>query len=535
MKSSQPLINKSTQIILSKTFKNFLRLKNYSELINKMLNDYNSIISEYELISNEYIQKLNQLSSKYSENISQYEKTLVYSDGKLKDLLKLFRRIPAIFSLQSSKLQSIQVVISECGANLGKDNNEVKYSNTQFDELVFEFEARDKKINKLFSDFETSNKNLFEAYKFIEDSLKNVVVGNDNRKFVMNEIIMQNFQNINEKEKMFIKSRTELNKYKKNYFNIYDKFIVFSENKFKETLSTIKSNVSTFATIFLTYFKTAHMEMEQIIKSMSENEMKVDFTKFFNDLVGNVDKEFPIVKYTIKLINDNFIKDKNKAYNYQKLRKDNYFIKEDKIYLNNDDIYEIVKLMYGQYQFIEEKNYNLAEEQKKIKIKNLTDKLLSFSKKDNNIFDLDKPNPIKDEEVTLLISLLNKPIYRFDFLKIFNLFRAQGMCEMPKREFEITKKIFLFIADKINEETDVLSSKLILILSQTFYIKENDQKIYIFKYLQNHEMFTNLVVWEKYLTEMIEADLNRSKIEEKKGIMMIQKKLLLLIMSYWLI
>ena len=343
------------------------------------------------------------------------------------------------------------------------------------------------------------------------------MVGNDNRKFVMNEIIMQNFQNINEKEKMFIKSRTELNKYKKNYFNIYDKFIVFSENKFKETLSTIKSNVSTFATIFLTYFKTAHMEMEQIIKSMSENEMKVDFTKFFNNLVGNVDKEFPIVKYTIKLINDNFIEDKNKAYNYQKLRKDNYFIKEDKIYLNNDDIYEIVKLMYGQYQFIEEKNYNLAEEQKKIKIKNLTDKLLSFSKKDNNIFDLDKPNPIKDEEVTLLISLLNKPIYRFDFLKIFNLFRAQGMCEMPKREFEISKKIFLFIADKINEETDVLSSKLILILSQTFYIKENDQKIYIFKYLQSHEMFTNLVVWEKYLTEMIEADLNRSKIEKKEG------------------
>ena len=517
MKSSQPLINKSIQIILSKTFKNFLRLKNYSELINKMLNDYNSIISEYELISNEYIQKLNQLSSKYSENISQYEKTLVYSDGKLKELLKLFRRIPAIFSLQSSKLQSIQVVISECGANLGKDNNEVKYSNTQFDELVFEFEARDKKINKLFSDFETSNKNLFDAYKFIEDSLKNVVVGNDNRKFVMNEIIMQNFQNINEKEQMFIRSRAELNKYKKNYFNIYDKFIVFSENKFKETLSTIKSNVSTFATIFLTYFKTAHMEMEQIIKSMSENEMKVDFTKFFNNLVGNVDKEFPIVKYTIKLINDNFIEDKNKTYNYQKLRKDNYFIKEDKIYLNNDDIYEIVKLMYGQYQFIEEKNYNLAEEQKKIKIKNLTDKLLSFSKKDNNIFDLDKPNPIKDEEITLLISLLNKPIYRFDFLKIFNLFRAQGMCEMPKREFEITKKIFLFIADKINEETDVLSSKLILILSQTFYIKENDQKIYIFKYLQNHEMFTNLVVWEKYLTEMIEADLNRSKIEKKEG------------------
>ena len=59
----------------------------------------------------------------------------------------------------------------------------------------------------------------------------------------------------------------------------------------------------------------------------------------------------------------------------------------------------------------------------------------------------------------------------------------------------------------------MLSSKLILILSQTFYIKENDQRIYLFKFLQNHEMFDNLAVWEKYLIEMIEDDLNRSNLE----------------------
>ena len=126
---------------------------------------------------------------------------------------------------------------------------------------------------------------------------------------------------------------------------------------------------------------------------------------------------------------------------------------------------------------------------------------------------MDEITPIKDDEVTHLLTLLNKPNYRFDFLKVLNLFRAQGSCEMPQREFEITKKIFLFIADKINKENDVLSSKLILILSQTFYIKENDQRIYLFKFLQNHEMFDNLAVWEKYLIEMIEDDLNRSNLE----------------------
>ena len=521
MRSSYPL-NKSNQLILTKTYKNFLRLKNYNELLNKMLSDYNSVISEYQSISNEYIVKLAQLSSKYTENISQYETTLIYSDGKLKELLKLFKRIPTIFSLQCSKLQSIQVVVGECDVNNGRDNQELKEKNSQFDELVNIFEAKDKKINKLFSDFENSNKNLFEAYKSIEDALKNSVVGNEEKKIVMNEIIMQNFQNINEKENLFINATKDLNKYKKDYFHSYDKFISFSENKFIFTLNTLKSNVSTFATIFLTYFKTAHLEMEKIIKNISENEMRIDFSKFLSDLVPNIERNFSVNKYVIKIINDNFIEDKNKEFNLQKLRKQNYFIEDNKIYLKSEDIYEIIKMMYGQFQFIEEKFYNLAEEQKKIKIKNLTDNLLSYGVKNNNIFDMDEIKPIKDEEVTLLISLLNKPIYRYEFLKIINLFRTKGMCEMPKREFEITKKIFLFIAERIKEETDILSAKLILILSQTFYIKENEEKIYLFKYLKNHEMLSNLSVWEKYLIEMIENDLNRTKVgeenEEKKEI-----------------
>ena len=516
MKSNQPLINKSFQLTLNKTFKNYLRLKNYVELINIMFNDYNSIISEYESISKDYIHKLTNLSTKYSEIISQYEKTLIYSDGKLKDLLKLFQRIPSIFNLQKARLQSIQVVLNECGASSSSENEELKNDSPKFEDLVNEFETKDKKINKYFSDLENNNKNLFETYNFIEDSLKIITVGNENKKIAMNEIIMQNFQNINEKEQMYVKSIKELTKYKKEYFQCYDKFVAFAENRFKEKLILLKTNVSTFATIFLTYFKTAHGEMEQIIKSISENEMKVDFSKLLNDVVGNVDRDFSMNKYVIKLINNNYIEDKNKEYNLNKLRKQNYFIKDDKIYLKNEDVYDIIKMMYGQFQFIEEKYYNLVEEQKKIKIKNLTDKILSYAKKNQNIFSLDEINPIRDDEVTHLISLLNKPIYRFEFLKIFNLFRTQGKCEMPEREFEITKKIFLFIADKIKEESDVLSAKLILILSQTFYIKDKEEKIYLFKYLQNHEMFSNLEVWEKYLTEMIEEDLNRSKIDESK-------------------
>ena len=85
---------------------------------------------------------------------------------------------------------------------------------------------------------------------------------------------------------------------------------------------------------------------------------------------------------------------------------------------------------------------------------------------------------------------------------------------MPKREFDITKNIFLFIAEKIDKETDVLSSKLIIIISQTFYVKEKNEKIYLFVYLQNHSMFTNLKVWETGIMETIQDDLDRSNVNE---------------------
>ena len=253
--------------------------------------------------------------------------------------------------------------------------------------------------------------------------------------------------------------------------------------------------------------------MEQIIKNLSENELNVDYSKFLSNLVENIDREMLDKKYMLRIINEKYVEDKDKTFDHQKLKKEHYKINDDKIYLKYEDIYEIAKMMQSS-QFVDEKQYNLVEEQKKIKIHNLSDKLLSYSIKKKDPNTTEEITPITDEEVNNLKSLLDKPIYRYDFLKILNKFRATGNCEMPKREFEITKNIFLFIAEKIYKETDILSSKLIIIISQTFYVKEKDEKIYLFAYLQNHLMFTNLKVWESGITETIQDDLNRSNVTE---------------------
>ena len=542
MNENQPSIyNKEIQITLNKISQNYLKIRNYIESTENMLLNHNKIILEYELISDEYIQKLSELSSKYTENFSKYEKNLIHSDNKIKELFKIFSRIPAIFSLQIFKMKNFQKIIKESEINSSTDNLKIKQNNENFEEIKNEFEIKIQKMNQYFLNFENNNKELFDSYKYIENSLANIIIcKNENKKIAINEIFMQNYQNINNKEKEFSKSKNDLINFKKKYFQSYDIFIDYSQKKFKNLLDMLTSNISTFANVFLNYFKTAYLEMEQIVKNISNNEMKIDYSQILFNLVGNIDKNIHVNKYIIKVINDNYIEDKEKIFDYKKLKKENYIIKNDKIFLKDEDIYEIVKIMYGQLQFIEEKFYNLSEEQRKLEIKNLTNKLLSFGLKKQYIFSLEEITEINDDEVEHLLNLLSESYYRFNFLKILNLFRAKGTCEMPKREFEITKKIFLYIANKIKEENDFLSSKLILILSQTFYKIENNQKIYLFKYLKNHEMLSNIQVWEKNLNEAIEDDLKRAKInksdlnsKDDKIINIINNVLLAQILSFY--
>ena len=444
MESNQPKKDESFQFFFEKSKKNSKSLKNYVQLIYKILKDYNTIFSEYKSISNDYIKKLTNLSSKYTGYISSYEKELIIQDDKYKDLLKLIQRIPEIFNLQITKLKSIQVVSDECC----EDNNELQKNNKQYEELQKEFDSKEKNMNKIFSDLEYNKKNLFDTYRNVEDTLKNTILETDEKVRKINEIIIMNSQNINEKEQLYSKSNKDLNKYQKEYFACYDKLISFSENIFKSSLDALKSKITSFVSIFFNISKNEYNSSEQLIKNISEIDTKIDYSSILSDLTEKINCNFTIDKYVPNIINNNYIEDKNKKYNHIKLQKENnYFIKDNTIYLRKEDVYEIMKNMYGQFQFVDEKYFDLAKEKKKIQIKNLTDKLLSFGIK-SNIFSFNEITPIKDKEVNLLISSLDKPEYRFDFLKVFNLFRTKGLCEFPQREF----KYFCLLLKKLKKK-----------------------------------------------------------------------------------
>ena len=106
--------------------------------------------------------------------------------------------------------------------------------------------------------------------------------------------------------------------------------------------------------------------------------------------------------------------------------------------------------MYAQFQFIDESNYNLIEEQIKINVKHLTNKLLYFGFKKKNIFDFDIIEPITDDEANLLLKYLDKSFNRIEFLKSLNLFRVKGIYTVPKREFDIISELREISDCKVN-------------------------------------------------------------------------------------
>ena len=488
--------------------KNFLKLNNYYKLIKDMYLNFNLIIKEYLNHTKTFVEKITELTNNFSNAISSYEKTLKLSHGTLQEMILLLRRVQSIFFMQSI---NFQVFIDGYQKEEKKGINEESFLNLEI--ISNDLSLKDKNILKNLSDLENESKTLFNCYNNIENSLAYMVILKDenSKKLTINEITnIPDYKKTIEKEEIIKTSNEGIIEETNIYFNLYDKYLKDSKILSDNIIGTLKSNINIFINLYTDYCKNTSKGMEHISKNIKENELKENnFLK-----LPSLEKDFNTNKYQIKLINNKFLEDKNKKLNLKKYEKMGYKIKEDKLFLKDEDIYEIVKIMYAQFQYIDESIYNLIDEQIKINIKNLTEKLLSFGIKKSKINKEIKS--INDGEINLLYKYIDNPFNRIEFLSILNNFRANGVYEVPEKEYEILKTIFLKTAEKIIIDKDISSAKLILILSQTFYCKKNGIKVYLHNYIKNHDIFKDVYIWEQYLINLIDEDLKRANRSNKK-------------------
>jgi hypothetical protein len=186
--------------------------------------------------------------------------------------------------------------------------------------------------------------------------------------------------------------------------------------------------------------------------------------------------------------------------------------------------------MYEKFKLINKNLYILDTEKMKFKLKKTIDKLTSYNdnnkkKIDKNIWliledDNDEQNNEKltKEEIDNFCKFMDEKSYRKYFLLILNNFRATGAYEMPLEIFNYVLQIFLeiskylYIEKKENDKEEIILdkriSKLVVILSQTFYWNKNGEKIYIQNGLKDQAVFHKMDFWNKIIKSSIEDELN---------------------------
>ena len=239
----------------------------------------------------------------------------------------------------------------------------------------------------------------------------------------------------------------------------------------------------------------------QLEKKEEKKEEKKKKKSFFKKVTKEKDKEKEKAK-------NKLMEDKNKEET----------LKEDLI-LTDEDIYNIVETLYKfDFEMLDKSSYILETEKQKLEVEKLGKKFLSFDLSKN------MQENISDSEVNDLIGLLNNEKNINKFFLMLNNYRATGCYETSERAYNILINIFKLVADYLMKNNDITIENLIIILSQTFYILKDGEKIYIQDNIKNHPLFKSLQFWENQIMTRIEKHIENTKNDLKKMNLIVSEK-----------
>jgi hypothetical protein len=138
--------------------------------------------------------------------------------------------------------------------------------------------------------------------------------------------------------------------------------------------------------------------------------------------------------------------------------------------------------------------------------------------------------PLTKEDINFIFKDMKKKEYRLYFLTKINNFRSLGAFKMPLKAFnnlvQIFKEIskYLFTYKEIQKEgkkkteikIDIELSKLVIILSQTFYCMKDGKKVYIQNEINTEKVFHYIEFWYNIIKINIEKEIESCLKNDKK-------------------
>ena len=532
---------------------NFTLSLDYYNNIKNICNNFLNYIKEYKIVSKQYYQKLLSLNKQNKIKIKE-----IIKETKAKnniDFSNFYNFIECIFKIQDIYIENLGFFIYEIENGIQVFNNInseqiIPICETKFEESKKELFKKETDIKKFKNEFFENMINiekLIYNYYYInnnenkenknKENIKNKKNNNDDKEDInlLNEEELDN--NINNLKKMedLYKEQIEEGKKLENNFIKVSKFCTENvKNITNQIFEKIKHLTLNYLMSLKNNFKLPLTEIDSLLpdlinidKSLKINELMEK--KFHKD--DNYRELFIPEKYCLKVFeknNNNFNKDNKDNKNINKDCFDKIIKKiievedgyERTLFVEDENTLLTMKKINKNFELIDLKNINLEIEEEKMKINKLSLKLVSNIKREKDFNENTKEIfNMTGEEINLIEKLLNKHHNRIIFMHILNKFRSLGKYIMQDKLFLTMIKFFNLILDKVIEDDDIFSGKNIIILSQTYYYKDKNKKIYLQKEIMNHKIFKNNKFWENLFNFEMNKEIQKiTKIEMKDNI-----------------
>ena len=478
-----------------------LKYYNFIKNISTSFLDY---IKQYQFISIEYHQKLLLLNTTFKRNISDIFDKITKT--KL-NFSKIFDFINTIPKIMDSHLETLLFFTEDITKQMDLLEDKtidqiISTCETQFNDFKKNLMDKSEEINNTKNNFLTEmEKTEITTYSYYYL----------NPKFNLNIPEKYKNESIKEEEmdKKIIDTKEIENKYKEqiNEGNNQEKKFLenskfHSENikKFtNELMEKIKKFVLNFLMALKNIFKLPEIEINNYLPKLiklNEN-IKLDEIIQKHFIKQNIENYlFNPEIYQMKIFQKNNHKKENKELIDEIENK--ILELEDGLettYLIVDEISLFTIQKMKKFELINIKDLNLEKEREKLKMNQLTIKLLSNIKKEPNEVDENQLN-ITQQDLDLIELLLNNHHNRIIFMQKLSKFRVLGYYYISKTIYSILAKYFLQIINTLKEDPDMFTAKNIIVLSQTYFIKEKNKKIYIQEAIKSHEIFKKKEFWE---------------------------------------
>ena len=520
----------------------------YSENISQILKEGENFLNDYEIIDSDYIA----LESNDTKN-----------NFFLLSIDKSTERLNSFFV---ELIKHLNVFIRELDLHIKGIEQYIKISKDEIKTIKENYQNQKDIFLSRYLEYQKLNEELKNKYSEGEKKLIEFCHERRLDGITYDNNIKISFANLVEEQNQIIDKYNLLGDFENIFLDSANEKIKsiqdFSISLISKYLSISKSLKVIFKeTILLPMTKLIEETINSKQDEELEEKLKKDLTSLFDSYLNNIDEKNIKLKldlYNVKVLENNNIdinenlninvdekkvknnKVKKKEKKHEKTDDKNKFINNSNeiLTLTEEEIYFIVNNMYQEYKLINRDKYDLDIEEKKLEIKRIMIKLLSYSEKNetnkienknNEIQSEDssnnEKNEVTNEEIDYLCKEMEYEEYRKYFLIKINNFRAKGYLDMPNKIFNYLSKIFSEIAKHLisNEENnennfcikDFICSRLVIILSQTFYTTKNEKKVFLSEEIKKEKVFQTLEFWKELMNEMIIRECN-SVFESKK-------------------